>query len=158
MVRKLRPAYVGIPDDSPFDTHLLIWSHGDALQATFISDIPEVLFHRGRVYHVQQPYVGDWDALLDPAGRLVGVSLIFLEDEPILRSDFIQRHKQIILTDGMFRILLGQDNTHDVECVQGVGTRLYLDSRGDYMFLFPQWCNWGEIAFPLASINIPDLR
>ena len=158
MVRKLRPAYVGVPDDSPFDTHLLIWSHGDALQAAFVSDVPEILSYRGGVYHVQQPYVGDWDALLDPAGRLVGVSLLLSQDEPILRSDFLRRHKQIILTDGLLQILLCPDSTPEVECVQGVGTRLYLDSRGDYMFLFPQWCDWGEVAFPLASVEIPVLQ
>lgn len=158
MVRKLRPAYIGVPEDSPFDTHLLVWSQDDTLQAAFVSDIPEALSYRGDVYHLQQPYVGDWDALLDSAGRLVGVSLMLSQDEPMVRSDFLQRHKQLILDDGLLQILLCPDSTHEVKCIQGVGTRLYLDSRGDYMFLFPQWCDWGEVAFPLASAGIPALR
>ena len=149
---------MGVPDDSPFDTHLLIWSRGDALQAAFVSGVPEVLSYCGGVYHVQQPYVGDWDALLDPAGRWVGVSLLLSEDEPMLRSDFLRRHKELILADGRLQILLCPDSTHAVECVQGVGTRLYLDSRGDYIFLFPQWCDWGEVAFTLASVEIPTLQ
>ncbi len=158
MVRKLRPAYIGIPDDSPFDTHLLIWSHDDALRAAFVSDVPEILSYRRSVYHVQQPYVGDWDALLDSAGRLIGVSMLLSRVKPILSSDFLQRHKQLILTDGMLQILLCPDTAYEVQCVQGVGTRLYSDSRRDYMFLFPQWCDWGEVAFPLASAEIPKLR
>ena len=158
VVRKLRPAFLGIPDDSPFDKHLLIWSHDDVLRAAFVSDIPEAFSYHGSVYHVQQQYVGDWDALVDPAGRMAGVSLLLSEDEPILKSDFLRRHQQIVLTGGMLQILLCSAGTHDVECVQGVGTRFYLDSRGNYMFLLPQWCNWGEVAFPLALADIPDLQ
>jgi hypothetical protein len=158
LVRKLRPAFLGIPDDSPFDTHLLIWSHDNALRAAFVSDIPETLSYRRSNYHLQQPYVGDWDALLDSAGRLVGVSMFVSHDQPILNSDFLWRHKQFILNYGMMlEILLSPDTEYKVRCIQGVGTRFYSDSHGDYMFLFPQWCHWGEIAFPLTTAEIPDL-
>ena len=151
MVRRLRPGYVGVPDDSPFNKHLLIWSVDDALRAAFVSDVPDTLLHRGNVYRLQQPYVGDWDALLDSAGRLVGVSMFLSSDEPFLMSDFLRRHKELLLTDGMLQIPLCSDTAYEVECVQGVGTRLYSDSRADYMFLFPHWCEWGEAAFPLAG-------
>jgi hypothetical protein len=158
VVRKLRPGYVGVPGDSPFDKHLLIWSVDDALRAAFVSDVPDTVFHRGSVYRLQQPYIGDWDALLDSAGRLVGVSMFLSSDEPLLRSDFLRRHTEPLLTDGMLQIPLCSDTAYEVECVQGVGTRLYSDSRADYMFLFPHWCEWGEVAFPLVSDEIPDLR
>jgi hypothetical protein len=158
MVRRLRPAFVGVPDDSPFDKHLLIWSVEDALRAAFVSDVPDTFFHHGSVYRLQQPYIGDWDALLDSAGRLVGLSMSPSSDEPLLRSDFLRRHKELLLTDGMLQLSLCSDTAYEVECVQGVGTRLYSDSRADYMFLFPHWCEWGEAAFQLASDEIPDLR
>jgi len=158
MVRKLRPAYVGVPVDSPFDTHLLIWSFGDALGATFVSDVPDALFYRGRNYQLQQRYLGDWDPLLDSAGRLAGISMLLWEDEPILRSDFLRRHKQLVSDGGLLQILLSPVRACETECVQGVGTRLYSDSHGDYMFLFPQWSDWGAVAFPLASSEIPVLR
>jgi hypothetical protein len=158
MVRKIRPAYISIPEDSPFDAHLLIWAHGDALRAAFVSDVPEELSYCGRVYHLQQPYVGDWDALLDSAGRLVGVSMLLSRDEPLLKSDFLRRHKQLVLTDGMLQIRLCSAVAYEIECVQGLGTRLYSNSGADYMFLLPQWCEWGEVAFPLAADDIPELR
>jgi hypothetical protein len=146
MVRKIRPGYLGIPDDSPFDSHLLIWSYGDALQAAFVSDVPDVLSYRSRSYQVQQRYLGDWDPILDSARRLVGVSMLLWEDEPILQSDFLRRHGQLVSDGGLLQIVLCQETTGETECVQGVGTRLYSDSQGDYMFLFPQWCEWGEVA------------
>jgi hypothetical protein len=158
MVRRLRPGYVGVPDDLPFDKHLLIWSVNDALRAAFVSDVPDTFLHRGNIYRLQQPYLGDWDALLDSAGRLVGVSMFPSSDEPLLRSDFLRRHNLLLLTDGMLQIPLCSDTAYEVECVQGVGTRLYSDAQRDYMFLFPKWCDWGEVAFPLASAEIPDLQ
>lgn len=158
MVRKLRPAYAGVPADSPFDTHLLIWSNGDALGATFVPDVPDVLSYRGRSYQVQERYPGDWDPLLDSARRLVGVSVLLWEDEPILQSDFLRRHQQLISNGGLLSIVLCPNTAFENECVQGIGTRLYSDLQGDYMFLFPQWCDWGEVAFPLASSEIPDLK
>ena len=158
MVRKIRPAYLGIPDELPFDKHLLIWSQGDALRASFVPDVPEVLSYRGGVYHLQQSYVGDWDALRDSAGRLVGVSMHPSRDEPLLRSDFLRQHKQLLWTDGELQIPLCPNVAFEVECVQGVGTRVYSDSRKDYMFLLPQWSEWGEVAFPLAADDIPELR
>jgi len=137
---------------------LLIWSTGDVLRAAFVPDVPEMLLYRGSVYHLQQPYVGDWNALLDSGGQLVGVSMHLPQDEPLLRSDFLRRHKQLLLTDGELQIPLCPDVAYEVECVQGVGTRLYSDSRKDYMFLLPQWNEWGEVAFPLAAGDIPELR
>ena len=155
LVRKIRPAFAGVPDDSTFDEHLLIWSHHNGLQAGFIPDVPEALSYCGRVYHLQQPYIGDWDALLNPAGRLVGFSMIASEDQPIIRSDFLREHSEVVFSDGLLQILLCPDSAYEIECVQGIGTRLFLDSAGDYMFLFPKWFDWGEVGFRLETADIP---
>src|SRR4051812_47797116 len=117
MVRKLRPAFVGVPDDSPFDTHMLIWSQGNTLGAAFVPDVPDVLSYRGRRYQVHPRYLGDWDPLLDSGGRLAGFSIFLLEDEPMLGSDFLRRHKQLILDGGALQILLCPGTACEVECV-----------------------------------------
>jgi hypothetical protein len=154
-VRKIRPAFAGVPDDSPFDKHLMIWSNNDMLQAAFFSDVPDALSYDGSTYHLQQPYVGDWDALISVAKRLVGFLIILSGDEPIIASDFLRRHKQIKFTEGMLEIILCSDSDYDDQCVQGIGTRLFVDSRGDYIFLFPQWYEWGDIEFPLCTVGMP---
>jgi hypothetical protein len=153
----MRPAFAGVPDDSPFDKHLLIWSNHNTLQAAFISDVPDALSYEGSAYHLQQPYIGDWDALISATKRLTGFSIILSGDEPIITSDFLRRHSQIKFADGMLEINLCSDGACDTQCVQGIGTRLFVDSRGDYIFLFPKWCEWGDIEFPLCAVGIPTL-
>ena len=157
MVQKIRHAFAGVPDDSPFDKHLLIWSHHDALLASFVSDLPKAFSYNDGIYHLQQPYIGDWDALLNSEKQLIGLSVLASNDQPIIGSSFLKRHQQIFFADGMLQIFLCSDSECEIECVQGIGTRLYLDSRGDYMFLFPKWHDWGEIAFPLKSADVPDM-
>jgi hypothetical protein len=158
MVRRIRQAYLGIPDDSPFDRHLLIWSFGNALRAAFVPEIPNALSFRGRRYQVEQRYIGDWDPILNSARRLVGLSILLWKVEPLLRSEFLHRHEDLNCDGGLLQILLHRDSEAETECIQGVGTRLYSDSQSDYMFLFPQWCDWGEVAFPVATADIPHLE
>lgn len=154
-VQKIRPAFVGLPDDSPFDSHLLIWSRNNSLQAGFISDIPDALSHDGSTYHLQQPYVGDWNALISPRRKLAGFSLFISGDEPIITSDFLRRHPQLKFTDGVLNITLWPNDSNEIECVQGIGTRLFVNAGGNYMFLFPQWCDWGDMEFALCADRQP---
>jgi hypothetical protein len=42
-----------VPEDSPFDRHLLVWSRHDELQASFISDVPDALACEGSIFHLQ---------------------------------------------------------------------------------------------------------
>jgi hypothetical protein len=154
-VRKIRPAFAGMPDGAPFDKHLLIWFNQDVLQAAFIADVPDAFSYRDSIYHLQQPYIGDWDALINKDKQLTGFSIFLTGDEPIVASDFLRRHPQIRFKDGMLEIMLCQDNAYDIQSVQGIGTRLFIDKRGDYMFLFPQWCEWGKVAFQPRAVGIP---
>jgi hypothetical protein len=155
LVKKLRPIFAGVSGKSLFDKHLLIWSHNDMLQTAFISEVPDALSYRDDIYYLQQPYIGDWNALLNSKEELVGFSLFCNENEPIITSDFLRRHSQIKFENGFLTILFHSAESFEEFCVAGIGTRVFMDSKENYMFLFPKWLEWSGLEIPDAVGEIP---
>lgn len=155
LVRKVRPAFAGVSDNSPFDKHLLIWSHNNTLQSAFISEVPDVLSYCGDIYHLQQPYIGDWNVLKNPESELIGFAISMWGNESIITSDFLRRHEQIFYKDGMLQIILRSSIPFEIECIQGIGTRMFMNSKGSYMFLFPKWFEWDHFKFPNVTGEKP---
>jgi hypothetical protein len=155
LVRKVRSAFAGASDNSPFDKHLLIWSHNNTLQAAFISEVPNALSYCGGIYQLQQPYIGDWDVLINSGNALIGFAISVWGSEPIITSDFLRRHEQIFYKDGMLQIILRSGISFEIECIQGIGTRIFMNSKGNYMFLFPKWFEWDHFKFPNVTGEKP---
>ncbi len=153
IVRLARAAFAG-GSSSDDCRNFLVWSEADQLKATFISELPEKIFYDSEDFVLQQPYCGDWDALLNHHRQLVGFSLSYC-DESVLASGFVKQHPQLMLDGPMLQIVLESSLDYTIECVQGIGTRLYRNAAGNYMFLFPEWFGWGSLPFPLETENVP---
>ncbi len=141
--------------------HCLLWFRDGKVRAGFIDHLPKSLAFENRNYNLLDVYVGDWEPLLTDEGNLAGfVFLGFLQlEEDLLKSRLLTQSSNVQIDGTMIEIRLLENVESDVKgSIAAMGTRVYQDEMGEFIFCLPQWTEWGENIFNIETENIPFSR
>ena len=118
---------------------IIIWSTGVRCNACLCDFIPGQMIINALTYGVVQESLGDVDYLRDEKGLFVGVSLFVSgRNEELIAKKIESQYPFVEYKDGLITIKT-VDRPARIECVQAVGSILYLNSFGDIAILVPNW-------------------
>jgi hypothetical protein len=135
---------------------MVLWFKDGVAKAMKIEEFPKAFTFEGRRFVPMNFSLGDVDCLRNHNKQLVGFSFIVGDEvqELLFGQRLAQQSKSVKFKDGLLLLFLGEGESYEIECVQAIGTEIYHDNKGGFIFVIPNW-GFGELSFDLVSKDIP---
>jgi hypothetical protein len=139
------------------DSHLLVWFDDGQPHACPLSDVPEAVTYRGKVFSRETEYSNDVDYLRDQQNRLVGFAYVSggKLEKPLWDSLWSQSRN--VKSDGGILVILLADVPYEIESVQAMGSSVYCGPYGETMLAIPNW-GFGKLGFELTTSDVPYIE
>jgi hypothetical protein len=136
--------------------NILLWAKDGLLRASQIGVLPKAFAFEGRKFEPLKFYFADVDYLRDEKMQLIGFSFVADDSkhELALCKQLVQQSRNIKLKNGFILFFLKEIESFEFDVVQGIGTEIYHDKAGCFIFAIPD-LGFGELAFDLTSENVP---
>jgi len=131
---------------------IILWVRNGILQASQVVGAPKAFLFEGHQFTPMGFNFGDVDYLRNKKKQLIGFAYTVgdTKEELTLQEALIWQSQNIREKDGSLLFFLAEQESFEFDIVQAIGTIIYRDDEGHFIFSIPDW-GFGEMAFNLLS-------
>jgi len=134
-------------------SNIVLWFDANEVKAALVEELPSIFFFQNRPFDLVNRYFADFDFLRNTEKKVIGLAFIADKDDELLQSRMVKESRNVKLDGNMLMFFLQEAVSFEIECVQGIGTRLYGDNQQNFILGIPD-CDKNEIGFNLPTENV----